>query len=305
MIGSAVSGHSQKEEMTMHRLPRCFVLVRCLMLAALATCSPACAVPDPGAAYLSGNWSFIESMTDKDHPSSCGMPASHGDQIGYEFARSGGRVVVYEVPDLFSYYGGVEVHMDGDTLLLTARTRYGEARELQRIMRKGPDDAQIVRANGQPPITLHRCPGAMPPIAAGISDANLRALTPPITGGQGFPEVFTDEAPSDVCDGKVKAPDWKDASRKRRSWAQFDLIGPGHFWGMLDGPEGSAGFFTILAARQLAPDTVRLAIQRWGAKATDDLTIQIGPDRVTIAELKLTLARCRPDQPGSLGMHRM
>jgi hypothetical protein len=74
---------------------------------------------------------------------------------------------------------------------------------------------------------------------------------------------------------------------------------------MFDGPSAVAGFSTILSARQLAADTVRLSMRRWGNGASTDLTIRIGADRIDIPEVQATFARCRPDQSTSFGMHRM
>jgi hypothetical protein len=278
-------------------------------LAFLVSCvlsATSLAETNSGAEFLSGNWAIISETG----VSSCDLPARRGEQIGFEFARSGGRAVLYEATDLFTVIGGLEVRAQDDELILTARTRSGDVKEFQRIRRKGPNEAEVVpEIKGRPPVKLQRCTTQIRPIAEGVSDANLFALTPTYSGGQGFPEVLSGEAPTDVCEGKVKSP-----SRPfERGTVQFELIGPSNFWAMFyvlgwepGRKRAVLGFSTILSARQVAADTVQLSMRRWEGEggAPTNLTVRIGVDRIEIPEIQATFARCKPDQKSSLGMGR-
>lgn len=272
-----------------------------IALASIANNKPAPAEDIDGARFLSGNWELV----DERFPHSCDFPSGHGDQIWFEFARSGGRALHYEAADLFTSYGGLSVRNENNILVVTAKTRSGEIRPFMRIRPKGANEAEIVKAPGDThSIGLHRCDAAGTSVTQGLSDTSLFALTPPETGGQGFPQVLPGESTADVCEGKI-ALDWRKPPRR---WVQFELIGPAHYWAMFDFRDSDAmvsDYHDIVAARQLTTDTVGLTIRGWGKRSTKDISIRIGSDRIEIPELQTTFARCKSDQMGSLGMHRM
>jgi hypothetical protein len=270
--------------------------------AVLASCLlsvPSCAETASGADFLSGNWAIVDDRGVSD----CDMPGAHGDEIGFEFARSGGRAVLYEVPDLFTVFGGLKVRVHGDDLIVTARTRFGRVKKFMKIRRLGTNEAEVLSTRNRPPDKLQRCAASGQSIAEGVSDANLFALSPTLTGGQGFLQVLSGETPADVCEGKVKPhdPDGQD-----RGSVQFELIGPSHFWALFFGDTVRTvyGYSTILSAQEIASDTVQISMRNWEGGAPVTLTIRVGADRIEIPELQATFARCRPDQSTSLGMHR-
>ncbi len=275
-------------------LPRCGALFSALLVVVLVVgVAHAGAETANGAAFLSGDWLFV----DASHPGSCGFPAAHGEQIAFEFSRTGGRALFFEAADLFSVFGGVEVRSEGDLLVLSARTRLGERREFARIRQKGANDAESLSRDGS--VTqLRRCPasGASPTTA--ISNSILLALSPPITGGQGFPEILPGEKPADVCAGAL------DHGRPR-AWAQFELIGPGFFWTFFGGRSSVQDYSSILSARQLGDNEIILSLRNWATSSTIDLDVHVWPDRIEIPKLSAVFARCSPDQPGSPGMHRL
>ncbi len=267
-----------------------------LLALVLALALPAAAAQSAESTFLAGDWGEVPETGDVP----CGFPNGHGEQIAFEFARTGGRALIFEAADLFTAIGGLQVRSEGDVLILTARTRSGETKPMTRLKRTGPDSFEMMARDGKPGPKWRRCPAVENPVASDVSDANLFALTPAISGAQGFPEFWPGEMPADICEGKA-APD---TFQHRRHGLQFELIGPTHYWTMSD-MDQIPDFSSVRSARQVAADTLHLALYNWAHGATVEFDVRIAADHIDIPQLGASFARCRPDQDTSLGMHRM
>lgn len=266
---------------------------RALIMACAALLLGAAQTPpaSPEVTFLSGNWVELR----KDGDTSCGSPGMHGEQVAFEFARSGGRMLRFEPADLYTGIGGIEVHSEGDVIAITALTPKGERKPLWRIRRHGNDAFDVLGSRGAAQSQWRRCPAAPDVIGPEVSAANLLALTPARTGSGGFVEVLPGETPADICEGRAKPDDFQ----HRRGWILFELIGPTHFitFGLLKDLED---FSIVRAVHQTAPGTLVLSVYNWPHKSARDLTIHIEADRIGIAELGVTLARCTAEQEARL-----
>ena len=267
-------------------------------LAAMLTAPPVAAqasLPGADAApYLAGNWKMLfEGKGD------CGFPAS-GNQIGFEFARSGGRALFYEGPDLWTAYVGIETRLDGNTIAVTAVDLEGKRRPLWSLKRLGPDEMQFSGTPDSPGRMLVRCPASDPlPIAADVTQADLFALTPNMSGLPNLFQIFPGEDPAKLCTASERDP----VERTRISIG-FEIFGPGHAWIFVFGQSPLADFSTIHAIRRTAPDTLALAITYLPTRKDIDLEVRILPDRIEIPAMGAQFFTCKPEQIAAIYKHR-
>jgi hypothetical protein len=266
----------------------------------LAVCTPcyaqqAAAPLSAEAAFLAGDWGEVRD----GEAVKCGSPGA-GDQFAFEFARSGGRALLYEAPDLYSSFGGLELHTEGGLIAVWARARDGALKQFTSVRRTGPDTFEFVKRDGSAGGKWQRCPLTENPVAADVDTATLLALTPAITGGQGFAQLRPGESAADLCNGKIAY----DPLGQQRGWMQFELLGPVHYVTMGNVPT-IQDFSSVRAVRQTEPNVLRITLYNWIRKANVEISVRVAADHIDILELGMTFARCAADQPGGVGMHRM
>jgi hypothetical protein len=288
---------------------------RLLALAAAASLLPGATTaqaPSSPEAFLTGNWMRVD-----DHPgNACGSPVATGEQVAFEFARSGGRLLRYEPPDLFTSVGGLQLEQKGDVVTASIEGR-GALGGLRRIH---ADDFEMLDREGKALSRWHRCPALPDPIGPEVSTANLLALTPARSGGQSLRELLPEEEPSVICkpatevstEGMTQAEmaaegarQWEQQEERRKKghtgWIQFEILAPGHSMMLTNDVAGLGFFVRVTAIHQIAPDTLRLSLDALN-KGKREITVRIAADHIDIPELdNASFARCTED----VGMHRM
>ncbi|MCW3837385.1 hypothetical protein ACFQ1E_15535 [Sphingomonas canadensis] len=266
------------------------------LIAALQVAAPTAASPSPEE-FLAGNWLRV----DEEPGGACGSIVARGEQIAFEFARSGGRLLRYEPPDLFTSIAGLKATAEGAVITLTAVHRDGERLPLTQLRQIGQNEFALLDEDGKPGNHWRRCPAAPNPIGPEVSNANLLALTPAISGGQGFVQILTGETAAMVCAGQVAETPF---GAPRRGWLQFEILAPGHSLMLAFFVPGLHEFERVRTVHQPSPDTLRLSLVR-AADTTHDIDIRIADDEIEIRESGLRFARCKPGQEAGLGLHRM
>lgn len=258
----------------------------------LVSGAPIVPAPTSPEVFLAGNWLEVSD----DPEAKCGSPVGRGEQIAFEFKRSGGRLLRYEPVDLFTSIGGIKLEEKDGVIAASAETRDGERRPLTRLRRVDADSFEFLGADGKPASKWGRCPAVPDPIGADVSLPNLLVLTPPYSGGQSFVELLPGESLSDLCEGKIGG--WENP----RGALQFELLAPGHSIVIADRVEELHFFARATAIHQPAPDTLRLTLDSLGKPLTE-INIRITADFLEIPELHARFGRCSKDV--ALGMHRM
>lgn len=262
-------------------------------------------VAQPVSAFLEGVW-LIGAPPDR------GACLSHpylDNEIEFEFRKTGGRALYFEPPDLYSAVSIADISTDGEVVSLTARTRDGKTVPFMRLRRLGRDAFEwLPRMDADPdskPEEVYRCGSPNRAVTGDIPLATLSLLTPPISGAEGLLEIWPGESDHDVCQGVTNSPD----PSVRRRWLQIELLGPAHFWVFGDGfsRDYPLDFDRVESVSQQGASTLKLAMRvgAWGRGKRYELTAHFVDDRVEIPELNATFVRCRPDEKGSWGMHRM
>jgi hypothetical protein len=228
-------------------------------------------------------------------------------QIEFEFARSGGRALVFEPEDLFTAFAisGIERH--GDMMLIQAQTRTGGLVPFLHVRVQSPDSIQLEALSGAPMDIAYKCGEPNRAVTAGVTPERLAALAPAVTGGWIFPAVIEGASDDDVCNGRVKIPPGEEVK-----WLQIELLGPAHFWifGWGMWPEHKLAFDLVrkVEARRDGALVLHMQEHSGGWEGTGGkpytLTVIDHGGRIEIPELGRSFIRCKAGEPGSGGMHR-
>jgi hypothetical protein len=231
-------------------------------------------------------------------------------QLEFEFRKSGGRVMVFEPPDLFQALQIARIDRDGDGYTLIARTRDGVEEPLvrlrvldhARIETRSPPDT----GGPQVPVIAYRCGAPNRAVNESVPMDVLRLLTPEITLSASFPLAIAGVDDRDVCEGKGYAERLR--AGVEQGGIQFELLGPVHYWVMMDGiyRPRKIVFDHVRKVTQAGPGVLKLAMQErargpgWDAGgAAYELTIIDKGTRFEIPEIGKTFIRCNPPQPGA------
>jgi hypothetical protein len=260
--------------------------------------------------YLEGIW-LIGKQPDK------GMCIAHEygeEQWEFEFRKTGGRLLIFEPYDLFTAVSVPQIERTGDLLSIQGQTRDGKLIPLNPIRLLPPDRIELLpkaedgssAATSPKAVIAYRCGAADFAVNSSVTMEALAVLTPSLSGSQGFPEVEPGVSDEDLCQGRGKG-----------RWLQFELLGPVHYWvfGRGPWPEHRLEFDFVRSVRQLDPHALKLGMQErlakgegWDAAESRgknyELTVIDHGARIEIPELSATFARCKPDDPGGVGMHR-
>jgi hypothetical protein len=243
----------------------------------------------------------------------CIAAGYHETQLEFEFEKSGGRVTIFEPPDLFQAHQIADVERDGAGYVVTLRLRNGTLVRAVRLrvldhnrmeqISLAPQRDGAVRS----PEIIHRCGSPNRSVNATVSMDVLRLLTPEITGSAGFPLTIEGVADSEICEGRYleNLP-----AGVAQGVIQFEVLGPARFWVMLHGlyKPRKIVFDHVLRVRVAGPGILKLDMQQqmrgagWNAGgATYELTILNKGDRFEIPEIGQTFLRC---DSRLRGMHR-
>ncbi len=262
--------------------------------------------------YLEGIWQ------ERDDPGgvSCRAYSGYQTQYEFEFARSGGRLLIFEPPDLFTPVQIAGISRDGDTLTVQGRARDGSSKDLMRLKILDDRHFQTVPAPGrfpqERPQIATRCDDPDRAVTAGVSAAQLAAIAPPVSGGWGYPEAVDGVPDGDVCQGKGLS----DTQRHNRASIQFELYGPVHYWIIawnIRHGQRMLVYDYVRSVTAAGEHVLKLQMQGHLEKGhgwdvpesrgeTYEITVIDHGDRIEIPEFHKTFIRC--DATNSLGMHR-
>lgn len=235
-------------------------------------------------------------------------------QLEFEFRKSGGRVMVFEPPDLFQATQITKVERDGDGYGVTVRLRDGSlvrAVRLRLLDRDRLEQTLLVPqkdGGARPPEIAYRCGVPNRSVNEAVPMEVLRLLTPETTLSAGFPRAVDGVEDRDVCDGK----NYEERLRAgvEQGVIQFEVLGPARFWVFLSGIYGPRKivFDHVRKVEQTGLGVLKLKMQErargkgWDAGgATYELTIVDKGARFEIPEIGRTFIRCNPP---ARGMHR-
>ena len=260
--------------------------------------------------YLEGIW-LVGTKPDNGP---CIVNSYNGEtQWEFEFRKSGGRLITFEPPDLFTPIAIQRIEQDGEHLSVWITTRDGQTELLTHFRLLPPDRLEILprsddRLDAPPATTAYRCGDPDPSVNRSVSAADLASLTPNSNTFRAF--IKTDPGLSDdeVCRGVTSNP-----KSFRQSYLQFELFGPVHYWvfGIGDIPRrlGRLELDMIRKVERVDERTLKLLVQEhsrgkgWdppgGTGKTYELTIIDQGTRIEIPELSATFIRCMTDGPAA------
>ena len=302
-------------------LSRKVAVLAALVVVWVATFAHAGEIDQATKDYLEGGW-LIDKQPNKGP---CAADAYEGaTQWEFEFRKTGGRLMSFEPPDLFTPVAIHRIEQNSDSLAIWGKPRVGPPSLLKRIRLLLPDRLQLLpvlddNANVVQPATIaYRCSSPDLSVNNSVTISDLALLTPNITLSQGFPEAASEVSDRDLCSGEGN-----DASKTRnRPWLQFELLGPVHYWvvGLGFGPEQRAKhkleLDLIRKIQRIDEHSLKLSIQErqpGKSKGWDvvenmgrsyDLTIIDRGGRIEIPELSATFVRCEANEPGGVGLRR-
>lgn len=254
--------------------------------------------------YLEGAWLIGERPDAGD----CKNNHYHSEQWELEFRKSGGRILRFEPPDLYTAIQIERVEAaDGlirlllqppDRSLPSGVSRPPIWQGLRRI-----DDArmQLTDATGKAAGTFaYRCGAPNLEVNSSVTLTELSILTPVHTGSRTLIAMPQGESEQHFCDGLKTI-------KERPGGLQFEVYGPVSFWLFGDLPDQSRWFEfdTIMSIRKVSHKTLRISLHSQPTSKAPGphdyvLTVRDTPGGVRIQELSTTFARC----PGIFGMQR-
>jgi hypothetical protein len=243
----------------------------------------------------------------------CVTVGYHENQLEFEFEKSGGRVMIFEPPDLFQAHQIADIERDGDGYVATLRLRDG--RLVRAVLLRILDRNRIEQTSLAPqkdgaarrPEIIYRCGPPNRSVNADVPMDMLRLLTPETTGSAGFPLTIDGVADREICEGKYLDRLPADVAQ---GGIQFEVLGPARFWVVMYGlyKPRKIVFDHVLKVRVAGPGVLKLDMEEhmrgagWKAGgATYELTILDKGDRFEIPEIGKTFLRC---EPSLRGMHR-
>ncbi|HEY1613053.1 MAG TPA: hypothetical protein VGF97_05075 [Rhizomicrobium sp.] len=266
------------------------------------------------ATQLEGVWS-IEKKPDKG--SCISNWYSQSTEIEFEFRKSGGRALVFEVPDQFTPISISGIARSGDSLTLQTRLRTGGYRDVFRIRLHPPNRIEMTSLAGlssgpsSPRRVAYKCGEADLSVNAGVSPDSLAKLSPPVTGGWSFPAAIPGVRDEDLCNGRGANLQ----ERWRAGGIQFELYGPVHYWAFGLLPAHKLAFDFVRSIKEKGNGTFVMQMQERIEKGTGwdvpesrgktyQLTIIDHGGRIEIPELATSFVRCKEGDGASAGMHR-
>jgi hypothetical protein len=235
-------------------------------------------------------------------------------QLEFEFRKSGGRVMVFEPPDLFQAVQIAKVKSDGDGFTITARARDGALREVVRLRvldRDRIETVSLVRRGDEParpPVIIYRCGAPNRSVTGTLPMETLRLLTPETTLGAAYPLAIEGVDDRDICEGEGYVERLR--AGIKQGAIQFEVLGPVRFWvSLYDVYEPRKIIFDhVRKVSQPGQGVLKLSMQEkargagWDAgRATYELTVIDKGSRFEIPEIGKAFIRCTPPRPG---MHR-
>jgi hypothetical protein len=281
----------------------------------IAKAQPYPAPDSTATAQLEGIW-LIGKEPDKGP---CISNHYQGNQIEFEFRKTGGRALYFEPPDLFTAISISGIEKTGDIWTVQARARNGGLRDFLRIRWLAPDrfetlpvtEAAAARAaaTNQPPEIAYKCGAPNLSVNADVSVEKLMSLT---SGEWTFLEAIPGVSDEDQCQGHGTTPGQSLGSK----WIQFELLGPVHYFvfGRRLKPDHKLNFDYVRSIEDKGNGVLVLNMQQhlggngWDVEASRGKTYQLTlidrGGRIEIPELSGSLVRCKSTDPASGGMRR-
>lgn len=270
------------------------------------------AAPDPGAAQLlAGSW-LIGTSPDQG---SCLSHWYPGTEIEFEFARTGGRALIFEHYDLFTALQLDSVTAADGGFDAAVRLRDSSVKPWVHIKPLGPGKLELSYRGATPRKSeiAYRCGDVVTGVDDDVPLDLLEKLTPPTTGSAAFIQVQPGVSDTDVCEHPERLDPKKALSL---NFLQFELLGPAHYFvfGYNFKPKRNPEFDIVRRVRRIDDHTLQLQMQThvqgqggFDAPASRGelytLTVIDRGTRFDIPELGTAFIHCAPDkQPG--GMHR-
>jgi hypothetical protein len=274
--------------------------------------------PDSAAAaQLEGIW-LIGKEPDKGP---CISNHYQGNQIEFEFRKTGGRALYFEPPDLFTAISISGIEKAGEIWTVQARALNGGLRDFLRIRWLTSDRFEMLpaseaaaaaaAASNNPPQIAYKCGAPDLSVNADVSFERLASIAPPVSGAGKFAAAIPGVSDEDLCLGRMPL----EQILKAKS-LQFELFGPVHYW--VFGPVSSEHkliFDFVRSVEDKGNGVLVLHMQEnlhkgdgWDVEASRgksyQLTIIDRGGRIEIPELSASLVRCKSTDPRSAGMHR-
>lgn len=266
--------------------------------------------------YLEGIW-LIGAQPDKG---ACIANAYEQTQVEFEFRKTGGRVQIFEPePYLFTAISISGIQKQDDLLVLQGAVRNGGYRTIMRLRKLPPDRIEVLpQTNARPgaqPEFAYRCGAANTAVNESIDLETLATFAPPVSGGWSLVSTVPGIPDSDICQGTAKLN--AEQEKAFRS-LQLEFYGPVHYYvfGWNFWPAHRLSFDLIRGMKREGDHTLKLEMQEhvlgrggWDIPASQgkpyELTLIDHGDRIEIPELATTFAKCEPENPASVGWHRM
>jgi hypothetical protein len=262
--------------------------------------------------YLEGSWEEISP----GKPEVCPRGAGLGTELEFEFRKSGGRLLIFERPDLFTPVALDHVEQNGDLVTVFGVAPDDSIRPSAILRRLTTDTFELLPVNdpkgsGRKHIAV-RCEHPNRGVNAEVPMERLAFLTPAKHGPSSLVAVQPGISDEDICRGRP--PQGKTHFDVRS--IQFEALGPVHFWvlgwpGWDDEWKAHHLIFAIIRQISVVDDkTLRLDMQQqlergaWDSPESrgERFTLTIvekGNGHAVIPELNSEFVRCT-----SFGMRR-
>ena len=230
-----------------------------LIVLAAAVGSFAQAAPDAGAArLLAGSW-LLGTVPDKG---SCLSHWYPGTEIEFEFARTGGRALIFEHYDLFTalQLGGVVAA--GRGFDVSVRLPDGKIKPWVHIEQLAPGKVELSYPGSAPQksVIAYRCGDVVTGVDDDVPFDMLAKLTPATSGSAAFVQVQPGISDRDVCEHPERLDAGKSLSL---NFLQFELLGPVHYYvfGYSFRPKRNPEFDIVRHVRMIDDHTLQLEMQ--------------------------------------------
>jgi hypothetical protein len=263
--------------------------------------------------FLEGIWLV---GADPGHNACLTYGGDYLTQLEFEFAKSGGRLLIFEPPDLFTPVQIAGISRDGARLTIQGRVRGGGLKDLMTIEILDSHRFQTIPKPGtfpkRAPEIAYRCGDPDRTVTSGVTTERLAAILPPISGGWAYPAAVPGVPDAEVCQGKGIPR----SEAFTHAYLQLELYGPVHYWIIAYNVRRGKRMVIYDFVRSVTTPgehILKLKMQAhleagdgWDVPKsrgeTYDLTVIDRGNRIEVPEFNETFLRC--DETESLGMHR-
>lgn len=177
--------------------------------------------------YLEGGW----EEAGPDEPDACARRTGLGTELEFEFRKSGGRLMMFERPDLFTPVAIDHLERNGDLVTVYGVAPDDSVRPSMVLRPLTADKFELFPPSGPQSGRKHvavRCERPNLAVNADVPMDRLAFLTPTRHGPVSLVATQPGISDADVCNGR---PPQGQTHWDVRS-IQFEALGPIHFWSL-------------------------------------------------------------------------